>query len=237
MILLRREYRIFVSERRVGVMNKIMVFIFCFCVTSSCWAQTSSKLYVQQQLDSLHDQGAVIVLLKGTTRAMEAYQKAGQTKVVEEMTKKNNKINHQLIHAFTHQWRYCPVYFMFNDDIATLQNNPKSAVFVDSQLQHLPSVILQKDYFVFMDFGTYYVPSVNESNSKTAPWKSKNNTTHNPTESNETVEECLIVKDRNLNQFLPPYPRRSVSIMGSRDMEAIVAALNKRFTEYLEENK
>lgn len=72
-------------------MNKIMVFIFCFCVTSSCWAQTSSKLFVQQQLDSLQQYGAVIVLLKGTTRAMEAYQKAGQTKVVQEMTKKTIK--------------------------------------------------------------------------------------------------------------------------------------------------
>jgi hypothetical protein len=218
-------------------MNKFFVFIFCFSMMTVGYTQTSSKAYVQQQLDSLHRYGAVIVLLKGNTRAMEAYQKAGQSKVVEEITKKNNKINQLLIHAFTYQWRYCPVYFMMNDDIATLQSNPQSAVFVDSQLHHNPSIILPKDYFVFMDFGTYYVPSVNESNSKSSDWKSKNNTTHNPTESNETVEECLIVKDRNLNQFLPPYPRRSVSIMGSRDMEAIVAALNKRFTEYAAENK
>lgn len=237
MILLRREYRIFVSERSVEGMKKIIMLIGCFFVFTSSWAQTSSKLYVHQQLDSLQQYGAVIVLLKGTNRAMEAYQEAGKTKVVEEMRKKNNKINHQLIHAFTHQWRFCPVYFMLNDDISTLQNNPKSAVFVDTQLHHLPSVILQKEYFVFMDFGTYYVPSVNESNSKTSTWSSKNNTTHNPSESNETVEECLIVKDRNLNQFLPPYPRRSVSIMGSRDMEAIVAALNKRFADYQEEKK
>ena len=56
-----------------------------------------------------------------------------------------------------------------------------------------------------------------------------------PSESSQTVEECLVVKDKDLNQFISPYPNRSVSIMGSRDMNNLVAALNRRFYAFIDD--
>ena len=55
------------------------------------------KYYARQQLDTLKKQGAVIILLKSKTRAMEAYEKAGNLKLVNELTEKMNKQNIQMV--------------------------------------------------------------------------------------------------------------------------------------------
>lgn len=198
---------------------------------------SDKKSFAKEQLLTLKKEGAVIVLLKGTTRAMEAYEKAGKIEIVTEMNKKIEKTNFSLIHAFRTYWKFSPVYFMINDDLSAFQKNINANVFVDSLQKPIPLQALTQSYHVFMDFGSYYVPSENTSDSKPTKWDKKHpHKIADPTESNQVLEECLVVKDKDLNQFLSPYPNRSASIMGSRDLDNLVAALNRHFFAFLEDN-
>ena len=224
-------------------MSKYFQIGLLLCITSFCYSQSDSlkqfidkKTYARQEVLTLQKEGAVIVILKGKTRAMEAYEKAGKTAIVEEMSKKIAKTNRALMQAFNHYWDFCPVFYLYNDDIATFQKNNGASVFIDSMLKMSTNISFHRTYHVYIDFGSYYVPSSNTSDMK----RSKTNAqpqvkVADPSESSQTVEECLVVKDKDLNQFISPYPNRSVSIMGSRDMNNLVAALNRRFYAFIDD--
>lgn len=223
-------------------MSKHFIIGYILLISSFCYAQSDSlkkiadkNIYARQQLLMLQKEGTVIVLLKGKTRAMEAYEKAGKTLLVEDMKKKIATTNRTLVRAFNKYWKFSPVLYMYNDDIATLQKNGASKVFVDSLLKPSPFISLTQSYYVFMDYGSYYIPSNNTSENQPTKWKkNQEETVQDPTQSNQSITECLVVKDKNLNQFLAPYPNRSASIMGSKDMNNLVAALNRRFEAFLE---
>lgn len=106
-------------------------------------------------LVELHNNGAVIVRLKTSTKSIAAYRKAGQNDVAERIEKDLRKQNERIYDAFTSHFYFCKVYFIYSNDTKAFLEGNKS-VFLNSDLEKDPSITptFTDDNFIFCEYGS-----------------------------------------------------------------------------------
>lgn len=187
------------------------------------------KTFATAHLDSLKNQGAIIVLLKSKSRAIEAYEKAGNQKVADEMMEHNNILNKRLIKAYKMYWNFCPVYFMYNKDIEAFNNGQRDSIFLDSTLHTSTSIHFTKSFYIFHDYGTFYEIQNKEHDTAPSKWKIDSYKNFNPSEGVQVKSDCIVVKDKMMYQYRYPFPDYVQTWGSMSGIKKAIELLNSRF--------
>jgi hypothetical protein len=102
-----------------------------------------------------------------------------------------------MVEAFTNQFRFCPVYFIYAYQTRDLLKNG-STVFLNKNLLPDSGIVFQHSYFLFVDYGNSLV---NESVG------SYNYSLKNTTEgSTPGSSQAYVILNRELRQLQAPFP-------------------------------
>lgn len=167
-----------------------------------------------QTLRALKD-GAIIVRLKTSSKSIDAYRKAGQNELADKIEANRKTQNLKLMDAFTTNFYFCKVYFIFsNDTKAFLEGNHN--IFLNDTLGY-KSVNNIGNNFILCEYGSaesysnfsdYNHPvagpvsgvNLDKLNDK------KMEDLSNRTSTAPATNSGLILLDKELKQLQRPFP-------------------------------
>ncbi len=160
--------------------------------------------------------GAVIVRLKRNLKSIDAYKKAGQYDIAEKIEADRVKQNEKIFWAFTENFLFCDVYFIYADDTkAFLDGNSK--LFLNEKMEYDPKIVLKDTNFIFCEFGTVEAFSKFSDYSNPEPARSvdiksgdnnsgTSNTVPAKTSTSPATTSGLFFSDKNLHPLMRPFP-------------------------------
>ncbi len=213
-----------------------ILFSIVFCISIQAQKDSSSinkyKIFAQTHIDSLKKQGCIILVLRSNSRSINAYVKAGKTKLAEEMKKEVRITNRYLVRAFYKNWSFCPVYFIQGDSLQSFMKKPEARVFTDTTLKPDPNIVCQQKFRIYIEFGTLFEIQNKDSDWNPSSFKSEWIGNLDPANGTPVVEDALVVKDANLFQYRAPFPYFSQVKFGIKTVEQSVIRLNDRFWNF-----
>jgi hypothetical protein len=192
-------------------------------------AKEKYKDFAILHLDSLKKNGALIVILKSKSRAVEAYEKAGNTKIAEEMMNNIKKQNRYLYKSYIAFWKFCPVFFIYAKDLDDFNKGKRTNIFVDSTYNINNDITMNLPFYIFNEFGTYYEVQNKDHDYAPGKWKNTNYENYDPSTGIPVKSDCIVVKDKLMRQYRFPFPNYVQSWGSLPGMKKAVDNLNNRF--------
>ena len=182
---------------------KVLMCILFMLVFGSNYGQVDTSLIANSdrekaflELLDLRNDGALVFRVILNKKSADLYRKAGKIKIADRIEKKQNRRNRLLAKAFLDStFNYCPVYIIESKDYGKAINGVKSGYFLNSDLKLDTSITLNEKNIFFLDIGNVY-ETVREVND----FKNSEVT------STPIVQDALVIKDKNLNQLMKPFP-------------------------------
>jgi hypothetical protein len=157
------------------------------------------------QINDIKSRG-VIVRIKTNKDKIEAYRKAGNTKVANQIADKA-EVNQLLLEmAFISKWTYCPVYFMESQHTLKLMKQD-TLIAKTYDLLRDTAIYCPHDSFYMIDFGDLMA---NEPVSDNITYKNIHRTEQS---SSQVGTDYLVVKDAAQQQLQSPFPYYSRIIL------------------------
>lgn len=180
-------------------MKKIILALIFLSFGQAIFAQKPEKLrtIAFRQIQTLHHNGALILRLHLHPKNVALYRKAGQAEIAEKIEAKNNNRNKILVSALLDEsFAFCPVYVIDAKDYKKIQAGEKKGFFLNQQLAIDSTIKLQHDTFFVLDVGAVYDNIIEMKNGKRIISQENKAITH----------RALVIKDKNLNQLVQPFP-------------------------------
>jgi len=190
------------------------------------------RSFAYGQIDSLKNQGALIVVLASNSRRIEAYEKAGKRKIADDMRAETALTNRYLIHAFKTRFSFCPVYFIAGEKLNAFRKGNINGVFTDSSGRIDASISFNRPFYMLVEYGTVFEIQNKKSDWEPGKFKPENVGNLDPAEGSPAAEECLVIKDRQLFQYRFPFPYFAQVKFGTKTMDSVVERLNVRFFNF-----
>lgn len=180
-------------------MRLIIAILFLSFGTAS-FAQSkvfkSDRRKAFAQIEALKDGGALVLRLTLHKKNADLYRKAGNTKLADRLEKDLRKKNLLLATTFLDKsFSFCPVYIIESKNYGRVINGEKSGYFLDKNLKIDSSITLNHDNIFFVEIGNVY-EVVRKDDSFL-----KSELTSTP-----IVQNALVIKDKNSNQLMKPFP-------------------------------
>jgi hypothetical protein len=140
---------------------RILYFLISILALSNlCIAQTSNT--------TLYKPNAILFMLNKSTNKIEALKKRGLIEYIKEIEEQDEEINRSIMVDFSKNFKYCPVYFFYSDQLELVKKRDwENVIFSDYE-----SLVSNKKIEVH-NFGNYYIA---EANYPPAPiYESANN--------------------------------------------------------------
>lgn len=214
---------------------RAIIFFGLVFFTNSIFSQVqkssieSYKTFATAQLDSLKNNGALIVILKSKTRAIEAYENAGNKAVAKEMLDKLQIQNKKIVRAFRQYWTFCPLYFVYSKNLVDIHSGRRDSIFVDTTMQINNNISLEKPFYIFFDYGTFYEIQNKSHDSAPSKWKDDQYKNFDPSEGIPVKSDCIVVKDKKMCQFRYPFPDYAQTWGTNNGIKRAAEILNTRF--------
>lgn len=150
----------------------------------------------REQIMNLREDGALVVRLFLTKKKIELYRKYGEEKLANKLETKLALENSLIITGFADStFSFCPVYFIDTKDYGRVINGEKSGYFLNKNLEKDSTIIMNEDYFFFVERSPVYDQVNLDDSYKTSV-----------TSSAPVVSDAFVIKDLNMNQLVKPFP-------------------------------
>ncbi len=200
-------------------------FIFIIFASSLCFAQNSidhhpddykdgeqfkhfksrRETISKWQINQLKS-GALVVRLKTNHLLIDALKKSGQNDLA---TQKSNEVyiaNRALVRAYSLYYTFSKIYFMYGTNSDALLNGGRSGIFLDSNLNVDPTIVMNEKYYLIAEDDYSYSSSIGFVREDSAKFAK---------EAGTGAQECVIVvKNKYNHQLWHPFPYR-VALRGS----------------------
>jgi len=188
----------------------------------------SDKDLARQYITQLKSGGALIVRLKSRDKNIAAYRNSGNNAIADEMEETDRKLNRQIMNAFTTQFRFCPVYFIYARSSKKFMEGARN-VFLNEGLREDSTIVFNHSFFLFVDYGTALL---NESvNSYTYTNQMQEGSTPGNSQS-------YTVLDTDFKQLHAPFPYQTMlNNLEQNPHHKAVARLNKKLFQYFVDDK
>lgn len=143
-------------------------------------------------------QGALVVRLKTNGAAIRALQQDGNKTLAEKKKAETFVINKNIMNAYLNHFRFCAVYFIYSNSSDSLQKGIRSGIFLDSNLQINPSIVLAEKYYLLAERDMVYTSSIGFVPQDTAA-KVKET-------GNAIKEMSIVLKNKYGHQLKKPFP-------------------------------
>lgn len=193
-------------------------------------AVESYKMFARMHIDSLKKNGAVLVILKSKSRAIEAYEKSGNTKVANEMMEKLQVQNTRMMKAYRSFWNFCPIYFIYSNELNAFNSGVRDHIFVDSTMKISSTIQMQAPFYIFHDYGTFYEVQNKSHDSAPGKWKNTEYSNYDSSEGVPVKSDCIVVRDKLMRQYRYPFPDYIQTWGSLTGLKKAIEILNARFT-------
>lgn len=149
------------------------------------------------QINDIKTRGIIIRLRTDKTR-IDAYKKAGNTKVAAKLEDRLEATNLLLMYAFITEWTYSPVYFM-ESQYTTKLLKEDTLMAKTLGLNRDTAIYCNHDSFYILDYGELMTNQPSSENTKFLERKTE--------QSNSAASvDCMVMKTHNQQQLQPPMP-------------------------------
>ncbi len=150
------------------------------------------------QIISLKNGGALLVRLKTNANTINRLKAAGNMDLATQVERETQLNNKAIIRAYTHEFKFCPVYFFNSDCSDSVKYKKLAGIFVDSNLVLNPSIVCNAPFYLVAEQGSIYDSSlglVSESQAGKAVER-----------GTPSKEVFIAVKNRYFIQLHKPFP-------------------------------
>lgn len=186
--------------KRGGSNMRSLVVILLVVMSLNTLAQSkefkSDRKKAFAQIESLRDGGALVLRLSLHKKNADLYRKAGNIKLADKLEKDLRLQNQLLATTFLDEsFNFCDVYIIETKDYGRVINGEESGYFLDRDLNIDSSIVLTHKNILFIEVGNVYeVVRRDDSFLKSE------------VSSTPIVQNALVIKDRNMEQLMKPFP-------------------------------
>lgn len=167
--------------------------------------------------------GALIVLLQKKSKTIEAYRSKGLEAEARKVETEQNYLNKTLYNAFKQSYTFSKVYFAWAEDLEKIRNGERTSIFLDSNLQRIPGVPMNEDYFLIAEYGDLYSTTVGYADTATM---------QKQYEKGEVMRKnTIVVKNAYRLQLKRPFPYYQTSHK-PKNLHWKIRKWNKRLEDY-----
>jgi hypothetical protein len=200
-------------------LNRFLITLCCFVFSTSAFSQddferSSDKDYKDQdqfekfykrrkivsawQINKLKT-GAIVVKLKADNLLIEALLKRGDKRLAEQKRLEAAIRNINLYKAFSDNYKFSKVYFIYSNFSDSLLNGARSNIFLDSNLIIDNRIIMSEDFYLISESDNLYNSSIGflpEDSARSAVERG------NPTMASLPI----VLKNKYGHQLKKPFP-------------------------------
>ena len=161
---------------------------------------------------------ALLIRLRAYKRQIELANKTNNINLKNEIIKRRDANNREIMKAFQKRFNFCPVYFFYNSDTKKILKRNFNSVFLDSNLQ--------KDTSIHFSLNKFFIGEISEASTDTSY-------------STDFSNYGIHIRDENLNIIPKPFPNfiSGYFAFSKKDYQDMVRLLNKKLTLYFLRSK
>ena len=156
-----------------------------------------SKVIAAWQINKLKE-GALIIRLKTNKKVIDALLAQGNTELAKEKAAETYMINKNIMMAYTNNFTFCKLYFMFSSSSDSLLKGLRSGIFVDTNLVVNPFIELKESYYLIAERDYAYNSSIGFVKEDSAKWVKEG--------GNPVREMGVVIKNSYGHQLKNPFP-------------------------------
>jgi|GEM_PF-677224 len=103
------------------------------------------------QINTLKEEGAIVVKLKTNKILIDQLLKQGNTRLAIEKQLEQFAVNRNTMFAFIENFSFCKVYFMYSTHSDSLLNGARQGIFLDTNLTVDPSIVMNEKYYIIAE--------------------------------------------------------------------------------------
>lgn len=160
--------------------------------------QHNDKDLARYYIASLHQGGALIVLLNLDKRKIDLYRNAGQTNIADELERKLLQENRSIALAFLEEniYNFSAVYVTDAKNRSLILNGETKNMFLDRNLELDSMIVLNESFYLFARSGQVYETQIVD----------QNNPQRKQVTSTPVVQDAMVIYDRDNIQLMDPFP-------------------------------
>lgn len=155
------------------------------------------KVIAVWQINELKE-GAIVVRLKNNKLLLDQLKKAGKEDMAERKVLEQYAINKNTMMSYKDFLVFCKVYFIYSNSSDSLLNGARSGIFLDTNLNIDPSIIMQENFYLLAERDYGYNSSigfVKEDSARTITEK-----------GNAVRQMSVVLKNKYGHQLKSPFP-------------------------------
>lgn len=142
--------------------------------------------------------GALVVRLQNNQRKVDALRKVGEQNLANEVIAAAQFYNKLMIRAYTKEFKFCKVYFIYSQVSDSLLNGTRKGIFLDSTLKVNPSINMTENFYIIAEKDYVYNSSIGFVKEDTARFVKEN--------GNRTIDVAVVLKNKYGHQLKSPFP-------------------------------
>ncbi len=152
-------------------------------------------------------ESALLVRLKTRDRSIEAYRAAGANELAKRIEQEQFAENQRTMVLFKELFNFCPVYFFYANQTKQVLAGNITGNLLNDALQPDTSIHLLTDNFYIAEIDALFetLPDEDEEFTDDVQTAGKNVST-NGKHADTTLQNVIVIKDRNLVQLKRPFP-------------------------------
>lgn len=111
---------------------------------------------VYNAIKKLRDGGAVIYIVKDRKVKSDALKDKGLEAKARELEIERMKKQKIIVKGLAENFRFCPIYFIYQSDLEKVQNGVINGNLLDTTLSKNAFISFNHSYFMFLDYGDVY---------------------------------------------------------------------------------
>jgi len=142
--------------------------------------------------------GALVVRLQNNQKKIDACRKVGNVDLENKIRSETQYYNKLMIQAYTDEFHFCKVYFIFAQYSDSLLNGLRKGIFIDSTLQINNAIEMTEAYYILAEKDYVFNSSIGLVKEDTAKFISEN--------GNPAFQAPVVLKNKFGHQLKAPFP-------------------------------
>ncbi len=206
----------------------LLPFFFLFSLTvfgqeKKASVRKQNKKVVSAAIRQLKNGGAVIYIVKDRKMKTDMLKEKGFEAKAIELEKERLRREKIIVKGLHENFKFCPIYFVYQSDLAKIQNGQIEGNLLDTTLSKSAAIEFKHTYFMFLDYGDVY-----GEQGKVYCDTCKSDITG----TTSLKQNAFVFKNRYMAQLAKPFPYYMTCHYPAKEIAIRVAKMNLRLNRF-----
>jgi hypothetical protein len=209
---------------------KPVLAVFIFFLSINSFGQTKKTSIRKQNkkaaslaIKNLKNGGAVIYIVKDRKVKTEMLKERGMEAQAIELEKARLKKEKIIVKGLFENFKFCPIYFVYQSDVSKIQNGVIEGNLLDTSLSKNAFIDFKHAYFLFLEYGDVYSEQGKiYCDTCSSDLTGKTSLKHN----------AFVFKNKQFSQLCKPFPFYVTCHYPAKEIAIRVAKLNFRLNKF-----